>query len=68
MEIKKQKAEEEFIKDQEDAYKTNLMLQNEQDEFMRYADNCIGEYHASNKNLIPMILELKNYKKKTFYG
>lgn len=68
MEIKKQKAEDEFIKDQEDAYKTNLMLQNEQDEFMRYADQCIGEYHSSGKNLIPLILDLKNYKKKSFYG
>ena len=68
MEIKRQNAEEEFINDQEDAYKTNLMLQNEQDEFMRYADGCIGEYHSSGKNLIPLILDLKSYKKKAFYG
>jgi len=68
MEIKKQKAGEDFVKDQEDAYKTNLMLQKEQDEFMRYADQCIGEYHEAGKNLIPLILDLKNYKKKSFFG
>ena len=68
MEIKRQKAEDEFIKDQEDAYKTNIMIQNEQDEFMKYADYNIGEYHKQGKNLIPLILDLKNYKKKTYYG
>jgi hypothetical protein len=68
MEIKNQIAEEEFIQDQEDAYKRNLILQKEQDEFMRYADQCIGEYHGVGKNLIPLILDLKNYKKKSFFG
>jgi hypothetical protein len=68
MEVKKQKAEDEFVKDQEDAYKTNLVLQKEQDEFMRYADECIGEYHQAGKNLVPLILDLKSYKKKTYYG
>jgi len=68
MDIKKQKAEDEFVKDQEDAYKTNLMMQKEQDEFMRFADECIGEYHQSGKNIVPLILDLKNYKKKSFYG
>ena len=68
MEIKKQIAEDDFIKNQEDAYKTNIMMQNEQDEFMKYADYNIGEYHKQGKNLIPMILDLKTYKKKTFYG
>jgi hypothetical protein len=68
MEVKKQKAEEEFVKDQEDAYKTKLMLGNEQDDFLKYAEGWIKEYYQTGKDITPLILDLKAYKKKLFYG
>jgi hypothetical protein len=68
MEIKKKKAEEEFVKDQEDAYKTKMLLGSEQDEFYKYAEGWVGDYHDQGKDITPLILELKNYKKRMFYG
>jgi hypothetical protein len=68
MDIKRQKAEEEFIKEQEDAYKTKNMLSNETDEFLKYAEGWIKDYYNQGKDITPLILDLKNYKKKLFYG
>lgn len=68
MEIKKRKAEDEFVKDQEDSYKTKILLASEQDEFYKYTEGWIGEYYNQGKDITPLILELKNFKKKMFYG
>lgn len=68
MESKKHKAEEEFLKDQENAYQTKLMLQNEQTEFLNYAENWVRDYYKDGKDIKPLILELKNYKKRLFYS
>ena len=68
MNVKKQKAEEEFVKEQETAYKTKLMLNNEQDDFLNYAEGWIQDYNAQGKDITPLILDLKGYKKKLFYG
>jgi hypothetical protein len=64
---RRKKADDEFVRDQEDAFKTKLMLNNEQDEFMQYAENSIREYYNSGKDITPLILELKKYKKNTQY-
>ena len=66
MDIKRKKAEEDFKDDIETAIKTKLMLQNEQDEFLKYAEKWIQEYHNDGKNIIPMLLDLKQYKKKIY--
>jgi hypothetical protein len=68
IEIKRNKGEDEFVKAQEDTYKTKMMLNNEQDEFLKYAEGWIKEYHNQGKDITPLILDLKNYKKKLFYG
>ena len=68
MDNKKQSAEADFVKEQEDAYKTKLMLNNEQDEFLNYAEGWIKEYYNQGKDITPLILDLKSYKKKLFYG
>jgi len=68
MEVKKEKAEAEFVKEHEDSYKTKLMLNNEQDEFLKYAEGWIKDYYNQGKDITPLILDLKSYKKKLFYG
>lgn len=68
MDIKKQVAEEDFVKEQEGAYKTKIMLNNEQDEFLKYAEGWIKDYYNQGKDITPLILDLKSYKKKLFYG
>ena len=66
IDIKKNKAENDFKNDFENAIKTKLMLQNEQDEFLNYAEGWINEYHQDGKNIIPLLLDLKAYKKKQY--
>jgi uncharacterized protein YchJ len=68
IENRKKKAEEEFKTDFENAIKTKLMLQNEQDEFLKYAEEWVNEYYQDGKNITPLLLNLKEYKKKTFSG
>jgi len=77
IEIKKTKAEEEFMDRQQDAYKTTRMhsqiniiemLQFEQDGFLKYAENEIRQYYNEGKDIKPLILDLKSYKKKLFSG
>jgi hypothetical protein len=64
---RKKKGEDEFVREQEDAFKTKLMLNNEQDEFLQYAENCVREYYNTGKDITPLILDLKKYKKNTQY-
>jgi len=45
-----------------------MMINNEQDDFLKYAEGLIKEYHLEGKDITPLILDLKNYKKKLFYG
>lgn len=66
MEIRKKKAEDDFKTDMENAYKSKLMLQNENDEFLKYAEGWIGEYYKDGKDITPLLLDLKGYKKKIF--
>ena len=63
METKKLKAEDEFVRNHEDSYKTKLMLSNEQDDFLKYSEDWIQEYYKQGKDITPLMLELKNYKK-----
>ena len=66
MDIKRGKAEEDFKENIENAVKTKLMLQIEQEEFLKYAEGWIKEYHNDGKNIVPLLLDLKQYKKKLF--
>jgi len=66
MDLKKKKAEEDFKLEMENAFKTKLMLQNEQDEFLKYAEGWIQEYYKDGKEILPMLLDLKQYKKNIY--
>lgn len=66
MDIRKKKAEEDFKSDMETAFKTKLMLQNENDEFLKYAEGWIKEYYKDGKDITPLLLDLKQYKKNIF--
>ena len=44
------------------------MLNSEQDEFLKYAEGWVRDYYNQGKDITPLILDLKNYKKKLFYG
>ena len=47
----------------EDTYKQLKRLDMEDDDFMKYAEYWISEYKKQGKNIIPLLLELKRYKK-----
>jgi len=64
MNDKKEKSSREFLIDNEEALKTKLMMQNENEEFLDYAELWVKEYYKSGKDIKPLLLELKNYKKK----
>ena len=64
---RRRKAEAQFYQLNEDSFKNQLMLQKEDDEFIRYAEGCIRDYHEQGKDITPMLLELKRYKKEKGY-
>ena len=68
IDTRKKKVEDEFVKEQEDAFKTKMMINMEQDEFLTYAESCIRDCYNSGKDITPLILELKNYKRKLQYS
>jgi hypothetical protein len=63
-EVRRKLAEDEFIRDMQDATVTQGLLDLKEKEFYSYAERCIKEWQQAGKNVKPLILELKNYKKK----
>ena len=63
LEEKKRIAKADFYKLNEDAYKIKYQLGKEDDDFIKYAEYWIREYKKQGKNINPMLLELKSYKK-----
>jgi len=45
-----------------------VKLQEQDEAFINYAGELLKEYHKEGKDITPLILELKAYKKKQFYG
>lgn len=43
------------------------MLQKEIDDYLQYAEEIIKEYYNAGKDIKPLILDLKNYKKKMLF-
>ena len=62
-EEKKRKALDTFEKFNEDQYKNLKRLEIEDDDFIKYAEYWINEYKLQGKNINPLMLELKRYKK-----
>ena len=63
-EEKRKKALEDFAKLNHDAYKNLQRLDNENDDFIKYAEYHIQEYKKQGKNIHPLLIELKKYKQK----
>lgn len=62
---KKRLAKQQFYQLNEDSYKRKLMLEKEEDQFIKYAENKIRDYSQQGKDITPMLLQLKKYKKIT---
>jgi len=65
---KKKKAQDEFLKEHENTYKTKGILHEEQIDFLQHAEALVNEYKSQGKDINPLLLELKKYKKKMFFG
>jgi len=63
-EEKKRQAMDDFKRLNEDAYKNMQRLDNENDDFIKYAEYHIEEYKKQGKNIRPLLIELKKYKQK----
>ena len=61
---KQQKTEEEYRRELDAATRANALIDQNEKEFYSYAEKCIKEWQSAGKNVVPLILELKNYKKK----
>jgi len=62
-EEKRRIALKDFEQINEDNYKQLKRLEMEDDDFIKYAEHWIKEYKRQGKNIIPLLLELKRYKK-----
>lgn len=63
-EWKKQKIEDDYKKELEMAAKSQALLDEKEKQFYSYAEQCIKEWEANGKNVKPLIMELKGYKKR----
>ena len=63
-EEKRKLAMDDFAKLNQDAYKNLQRLDNENDDFIKYAEYHIQEYKKQGKNIHPLLIELKKYKQK----
>jgi phage pi2 protein 07 len=66
MEMRHKKAEDEFKANLEEAARTQALLDQQEKGFYSYAEQAVKEWQQKGKNVTPLILELKNYKKKVF--
>ena len=63
IEEKKKKALNDFIIEKRDGLQNRDMINKEEEEFFKFAEEKIKSYHEQGKNIVPMLLELKKYKK-----
>ena len=64
MDFKARKAEQEALIEEELSRQALKVQEDEQTEFHSYAEKCLKEWTSQGKNITPLILELKNYKKR----
>ena len=62
-EEKRRLAIKDFEQINEDSIKQLRRLEIEEDDFIKYAEYWICEYKKQGKNIMPLLLELKRYKK-----
>ena len=65
IEEKKKKALNDFIIEKRDGLQNRDRINKEEEEFFKFAEEKIKSYYEQGKNIVPMLLELKKYKKNT---
>ena len=63
-EEKKRIIMDEFVRMNKDSYLNLKRLENENDDFIKYAEYQIEKYKSQGKNVLPLLIELKKYKQK----
>ena len=63
VEDKKKMAFNDFVFERQAGLYNKEMMNKEEDEFLQYAQENIKKYRDQGKNIVPMLLELKKYKK-----
>lgn len=62
--VKQDKAIKQFKDDQLASLNAQALLDQNEKNFYTYTEKCIKEWQAQGKNVKPLIMELKNYKKR----
>jgi hypothetical protein len=62
--IKNEAVVREFQDSQVNALKTQALLDQQEKNFYSYAEKCITDWQGQGKNVKPLIMELKGYKKR----
>ena len=62
--IKNETAVRDFQEQQVAAMKTQALVDQQEKNFYSYAEKCINEWQGAGKNVKPLVMELKNYKKR----
>lgn len=63
MEVKQKKQEEIFKQELGEQARAQALLDQQEKQFYSYAEMAVKNWQESGKNVKPLILELKNYKK-----
>ena len=66
IEVRQKKAEEDYKEELAEAARTQALLDAQEKGFYSYAEQALKQWQNQGKNITPIILELKNYKKKVF--
>lgn len=64
VQVKNDKAVNAFAEEQEQSMKAQALLDQQEKNFYSYAERCIKEWQDAGKNVKPLVMELKNYKKR----
>ena len=60
---RRQRAVTEFNEEQHNTYKNKYLIYKEQDDFLNFAEGQIKKYSEEGKNIKPMLIQLRKYKK-----
>lgn len=62
--VKREKAENQFKEDNIASVQAQALLDQQEKNFYSYAERCIKDWDQAGKNVKPLIIELKNYRKR----
>lgn len=63
-ETKKNISENQFRADNKASVEAQALQDQQEKNFYSYAERCIRDWEAAGKNVKPLIIELKNYRKR----